>query len=102
MPGGQAELLRVPQAHYGPIKVPDGPPDDRFLFLSDVLPTAWQAVQYADVPDGRQPRRARPRADRRDGRRIAQHLGVETVIGVDLVPERLARVGRRTACRRST
>ena len=44
VPGGQAELLRVPQAHYGPIKVPDGPPDDRFLFLSDVLPTrssAW-------------------------------------------------------------
>ena len=50
--GGQAEYLRVPQAHYGPIKVPEGPPDDRFLFLSDVLPTAWQAVEYADVPDG--------------------------------------------------
>ena len=52
MPGGQAEFLRVPQAHYGPIKVPEGPPDDRFLYLSDVLPTAWQAVEYADVPDG--------------------------------------------------
>ena len=50
VPGGQAELLRVPQAHFGPIKVPEGPPDDRFLFLSDVLPTAWQAVAYADVP----------------------------------------------------
>src|SRR5215210_2290378 len=48
--GGQAEYLRVPQAHYGPIKIPDGPPDDRFLFLSDVLPTAWQAVAYAAVP----------------------------------------------------
>ena len=43
--GGQAELLRVPQAHYGPIKVPEGPPDDRFVYLSDVLPTAWQAVE---------------------------------------------------------
>ena len=52
VPGGQAELLRVPQAHYGPIKVPEGPPDDRFVYLSDVLPTAWQAVEYADVPDG--------------------------------------------------
>ena len=41
VPGGQAELLRVPQAQYGPIRVPDGAPDDRFLFLSDVLPTAW-------------------------------------------------------------
>src|SRR4051812_11491052 len=50
VPGGQAELLRVPHADYGPIKVPEGPPDDRFVFLSDVLPTAWQAVEYADVP----------------------------------------------------
>ena len=32
--------------------MPEGPPDDRFVFLSDVLPTAWQAVEYADVPDG--------------------------------------------------
>ncbi len=52
VPGGQAELLRVPQAQFGPVKVPEGPPDERFLFLSDVLPTAWQAVAYADVPDG--------------------------------------------------
>ena len=52
VPGGQAEYLRVPQAQYGPIKVPDGPPDERFLYLSDVLPTAWQAVEYADVPSG--------------------------------------------------
>ena len=42
----------MPQAQYGPIKVPEGPPDDRFVYLSDVLPTAWQAVEYADVPDG--------------------------------------------------
>ncbi len=52
IPGGQAELLRVPFADYGPITVPDGPPDERFLFLSDVLPTAWQAVEYAAVPPG--------------------------------------------------
>ena len=52
MPGGQAEYLRVPQAQFGPIKVPEGPPDERFLYLSDVLPTAWQAVEYADVPEG--------------------------------------------------
>ena len=67
VPGGQAEFLRVPQAQYGPIKVPDGPPDDRFLFLSDVLPTAWQAVEYAAAPGRGQPGRDRPRADRRDG-----------------------------------
>ncbi len=44
VPGGQAELLRVPQAQFGPIKVPDGPPDEQYVYLSDVLPTAWQAV----------------------------------------------------------
>src|SRR5215211_2364001 len=52
VPGAQAEFLRVPHADFGPIKVPDGPPDDRFLFLSDVLPTAWQAVRYTDAPLG--------------------------------------------------
>ncbi|WP_144764696.1 zinc-dependent alcohol dehydrogenase [Curtobacterium sp. 9128] len=53
VPGGQAEYLRVPHADYGPIVIPDdGTPDDRWLFLSDILPTAWQAVQYADVPEG--------------------------------------------------
>ena len=56
VPGGQAEYLRVPQAHFGPVKVPEGPPDERFVFLSDVLPTAWQAVAYADPPkEGRWP-----------------------------------------------
>ena len=67
VPGGQAEYLRVPQAQFGPIKVPEGPPDDRFVYLSDVLPTAWQAVEYADVPAGGSRARARPRADRGDG-----------------------------------
>ena len=52
VPGGQAEYLRVPFADFLPIKVPEGPSDERFLFLSDVLPTAWQAVEYADVPKG--------------------------------------------------
>ncbi len=52
VPGGQAEYLRVPQAHYGPIKVSPEGPDERYLFLSDIIPTAWQAVAYADVPAG--------------------------------------------------
>ena len=91
VPGGQAELLRVPQAQYGPIKVPEGPPDDRFLFLSDVLPTAWQAVQYADVPKGGSLAVIGLGPIGEMCTRIAQHLGVETVIGLDLVPERLAR-----------
>ena len=64
VPGGQAEYLRVPQAHFGPIKVPDGPPDPRFLYLSDVLPTAWQAVAVRGRAGGRHAGRARPRPGR--------------------------------------
>ncbi|QWZ08669.1 alcohol dehydrogenase catalytic domain-containing protein [Nocardioides panacis] len=52
VPGGQAEYLRVPQAQFGPIKVPDEGPDEKFLFLSDILPTAWQAVKFADLSEG--------------------------------------------------
>jgi threonine dehydrogenase-like Zn-dependent dehydrogenase len=52
VPGAQAEYLRVPFADTLPIKVPPGPPDDRFVFLSDVLPAAWQAVEYADLRAG--------------------------------------------------
>jgi threonine dehydrogenase-like Zn-dependent dehydrogenase len=91
VPGGQAEFLRVPQAQYGPIKVPEGPPDDRFLFLSDVLPTAWQAVKYADVPNGGSLAVIGLGPIGEMSCRVAQHLGTETVIGLDLVPDRLAR-----------
>ena len=91
VPGGQAEYLRVPQAHYGPIKVPEGPADDRFLFLSDVLPTAWQAVHYAQVPDGGSVAVIGLGPIGEMSARIAQHHGAGQVIGLDLVPERLAR-----------
>ena len=94
VPGGQAEYLRVPQAQFGPIKVPQGGPDERYLYLSDVVSTAWQGVVYAEVP--------------RDGTvavfglgpigqlatRIARHRGAGRVIGLDLVPERLAMAAR--------
>lgn len=95
VPGGQAEYLRVPQAHYGPIKVPDDSADDeRYLYLSDVLPTAWQAVEFAQVPD--------------DGSvlvlglgpigqmcsRIARLRGAGTVLAADMVPERLEMARR--------
>jgi threonine dehydrogenase-like Zn-dependent dehydrogenase len=91
VPGGQAELLRVPQAQYGPIKVPEGPSDDRFVYLSDVLPTAWQAVAYADVPAGGSLLVLGLGPIGEMCCRIAQHQGVESVLAVDLVPERLQR-----------
>ncbi|MET0843061.1 MAG: zinc-dependent alcohol dehydrogenase [Mycetocola sp.] len=50
-PGGQAERLRVPLADFNATKVGHDLPDERYLFLSDILPTAWQGVQYADLPD---------------------------------------------------
>jgi len=94
VPGGQAQFLRVPQAQFGPVKIPQDGADEQYLFLSDVLPTAYQAVAYADTS--------------KDGTlavlglgpigqfsaRIARHLGIERVIGVDPVPERRAGAAR--------
>jgi threonine dehydrogenase-like Zn-dependent dehydrogenase len=91
--GGQAEYLRVPQAHYTHIKVPEGPPDERFVYLSDVLPTSWQAVAYADIPEGGSVTvlGLGPIGDMSS--RIAKHLGFR-VIAVELVPERIERARR--------
>src|SRR3954462_6296826 len=89
VPGGQAELLRVPQAQFGPIKVPEGPPDERFVYLSDVLPTAWQAVEYAAIPEGGSVAVFGLGPIGQMGSRIAKQRGAR-VIAVDLVPERLA------------
>ncbi|MGY1439025.1 zinc-dependent alcohol dehydrogenase [Streptomyces reniochalinae] len=95
VPGGQAEFLRVPFGNHLPIKVPDGPPDERYVYLSDVLPTAWQAVAYADIPAGGSVTvlGLGPIGDM--ACRIALHQGAGQVIGVDLVPERLKRARLR-------
>jgi threonine dehydrogenase-like Zn-dependent dehydrogenase len=92
--GGEAQFLRVPQAQFGPVKIPADGPDEQYLFLSDILSTAYQAVIYADTP--------------KDGTlavlglgpigqfsaRIARYLGAGRVIGVDPVPERRAAAAR--------
>ncbi|TQJ38407.1 threonine dehydrogenase-like Zn-dependent dehydrogenase [Arthrobacter sp. SLBN-112] len=93
VPGGQAEFLRVPHADYGAVKVGSELPDERYLFLSDILPTAWQAVEYANVPPG--------------GTlgvfglgpvgQFASRIGVQRgfrVVGVDPVPERREMAAR--------
>ena len=94
LPGGQAEYLRVPQANYTHIKVPDGPPDERFVYLSDVLPTAMQAVAYADPTPGDTllVLGLGPIGDM--ACRIAMQQGAR-VVGVDLVDARLVRAGSR-------
>jgi threonine dehydrogenase-like Zn-dependent dehydrogenase len=95
VPGGQAEYLRVPQAQFTHIKVPEGPPDERFVYLSDVLPTAWQAVAYADVPKNGSVVVLGLGPIGEMACRIAMHQGIEQVIGVDLVPDRLTRAQQR-------
>ncbi|MFI2619200.1 alcohol dehydrogenase catalytic domain-containing protein [Streptomyces sp. NPDC018584] len=94
VPGGQAELLRVPFGNTLPIKVPEGPPDDRFVYLSDVLPTAWQAVEYAAIPPGGTVTVLGLGPIGAMAARIALHRGASLVVGVDLVPERLSRAAR--------
>lgn len=89
VPGGQAEYLRVPQGHFGPIKVPHEHADERFLYLSDILPTAWQAVAFADVPKGGSVAVYGLGPVGQLCARIARHQGAERVIGIDDVPERL-------------
>jgi threonine dehydrogenase-like Zn-dependent dehydrogenase len=92
VPGGQAEYLRVPHANFTHIKVPDGPPDERFVYLSDVLPTAWQAVEYADVEKGGTLAVLGLGPIGEMASRIAANRG-DRVIGIDVEPDRLARSG---------
>ena len=94
VPGGQAEYLRVPFANYGPIPVPEGPPDSRFLFLSDVLPTAWQGVEYAEIPPGGTVGVWGLGPIGQMAARIALHRGAGRVLAIDSVPERLAMARR--------
>ena len=91
VPGAQAEYLRVPEAQFTHILVPEGPSDDRFIYLSDVLPTAWQAVEYAGVPDGGSllVLGLGPIGDM--ACRIAQQRWIDKIIAVDLVDARLER-----------
>lgn len=94
VPGGQAEYLRVPFADYGPVKVGTELPDERYLFLSDILPTAWQGVKYADVPDGGTLAVFGLGPVGQFGSRIGRYLG-QRVIGIDPIPERRAMAARR-------
>jgi threonine dehydrogenase-like Zn-dependent dehydrogenase len=97
VPGGQAEYLRVPYADFGPIKVPGNGPDEHFVYLSDILPTAWQAVKYADIPPGGTLAVFGLGPVGQFCTRIGRHLGAGRVIGLDLVPERLEMARRHGA-----
>ena len=94
VPGGQAEYLRVPLADGGPVKLPDSIEDHRAVLLADVLPTAWQGVEYAGVPDAATVVVLGLGPIGQMAARIALHRGAERVIGVDKVPERLRMAER--------
>ncbi|MGO4956625.1 zinc-dependent alcohol dehydrogenase [Luteococcus sp. Sow4_B9] len=89
VPGGQAEYVRVPQAQYGPVKLPHHGVDERYLYLSDILPTAWQAAKYADVAPGQTVAVMGLGPVGQFAARSARQQGAERVITVDLVDERL-------------
>ncbi|MBB1511493.1 glutathione-dependent formaldehyde dehydrogenase [Tessaracoccus sp. MC1627] len=90
VPGGQAEFVRVPQAQFGPIKLPETGPDERWLYLSDILPTAWQAVKYAELQPGETLAVIGLGPVGQLVARAAREQGAGRVIAVDYVPERLA------------
>ena len=93
VPGGQAEQLRVQRADFNAMKVNSDLPDERYLFLSDILPTAWQGVQYANVPDGGTLAVLGLGPVGQLASRIGTYLGYR-VIAVDPVPERRAMAER--------
>jgi threonine dehydrogenase-like Zn-dependent dehydrogenase len=93
VPGGQAEYLRVPLADYNHIPVGSHLPDERYLFLSDILPTAWQGVEYAQVPEGGTLAVMGLGPVGQFVARIGRHRG-HRVLAVDPVPERRAMAER--------
>jgi threonine dehydrogenase-like Zn-dependent dehydrogenase len=93
VPGGQAEQLLVKRADFNAMKVASDLPDERYLFLSDILPTARQGVQYANVPEGGTLAVIGLGPVGQLASRIGRHLG-HRVIAVDPVPERRAMAER--------
>jgi threonine dehydrogenase-like Zn-dependent dehydrogenase len=89
-PGGQAEYLRVPFADATHIKVPDGIPDEKLLFLSDIFPTGWQAAVQCDIQPSDTVAIWGAGPVGQMAIRSAVLLGAKQVVVIDRVPERLA------------
>jgi threonine dehydrogenase-like Zn-dependent dehydrogenase len=88
--GGQAEYARVPYADVGPLKIPDGMPDEDVLFLSDILPTGYMAAENCDIEPGDVVAIWGCGPVGLFAIQSAFLLGAERVIAIDRFPERLA------------
>jgi len=95
-PGGQAEYLRVPYADVGPVKIPDGIPDEKVVFLSDIFPTGYMAAEQAQIEPGDTVAIWGCGPVAQFAIRSAWMLGAGRVVAIDMVPERLemARQGK--------
>ncbi len=89
-PGGQAEYLRVPYADVGPIKIPDGLPDEKVVFLSDIFPTGYMGAENAQIEPGETVAIWGCGPVAQFAIRSAWMFGAGRVVAIDRVPERLA------------
>ena len=92
--GGQAEYLRVPFADVGPLKIPDGLPDEKVLFLSDIFPTGYMAAENAEIEQGDTVAVWGCGPVGQFAMKSARLLGAERIIAIDNVPERLNLAAR--------
>jgi threonine dehydrogenase-like Zn-dependent dehydrogenase len=88
--GGQAEYLRVPYADVGPVKIPEGLPDEKVLFLSDIFPTGYMAAENAEIEEGDTVAVWGCGPVGQMTIQSAWMFGAGRVIAIDRVPERLA------------
>jgi threonine dehydrogenase-like Zn-dependent dehydrogenase len=88
--GGQAEYARVPFADVGPLKVPEGMPDEKVLFLSDIFPTGYMGAEMCDIRPGDTIAVWGCGPVGQFAMASAYLLGAERVIGIDRFPDRLA------------
>jgi threonine dehydrogenase-like Zn-dependent dehydrogenase len=94
--GGQAQYARVPFADYGPRKIPDGLSDEQALFLSDIIPTAYSGLRWADLKPGETVAVIGCGPVGLMALKLATILGAGRVVGVDVLPYRLV-AAQRTA-----
>ncbi|PPQ65332.1 hypothetical protein CVT26_000047 [Gymnopilus dilepis] len=89
-PGGQAEYVRVPKGNVNLLPIPDGIPDEKVIYLSDILPTSYHAVVDTGVEKGDVVGIWGLGPIGMCAAKWAQLKGASRVIGIDKVPERLA------------